>query len=233
MGSKARLSKDIVPLINSLIEDNHIKMYVEPFVGGANIIDKIICDRKIGLDINEYLIEMWKKLIEGWIPPSEISKELYNDIKQNKDNYNKELVSIVGFCSSFRGKWFGGYAGITKSNNGKIRNYYDESIRNISKQINSLKDVEFKNSDYKEGEYSNSLIYCDPPYENTTKYDANDSFNHVEFWEWVRKMSKTNIVLISEYNAPIDFKCIYKKELTTSLDSKSSKKACEKIFMMK
>jgi hypothetical protein len=23
-------------------------------------------------------------------------------------------------------------------------------------------------------------------------YDANDSFNHVEFWEWVRKMSKTN-----------------------------------------
>jgi hypothetical protein len=34
-------------------------------------------------------------------------------------------------------------------------------------------------------------------------------FNHDEFWEWVRNLSKTNIVYVSEYFAQEDFKCIW------------------------
>ena len=40
MGSKNRLSKELVPIINSYITTG-TKGYIEPFVGGANIIDKI------------------------------------------------------------------------------------------------------------------------------------------------------------------------------------------------
>ena len=48
VGSKNRLSKQIAPIIQSYIDnmpDCH--GYLEPFVGGANMIDKIKCPCKI------------------------------------------------------------------------------------------------------------------------------------------------------------------------------------------
>lgn len=46
MGSKNRLSKYLVPIIESYINEK-TEGYIEPFVGGANIIDKVNCDNKI------------------------------------------------------------------------------------------------------------------------------------------------------------------------------------------
>ena len=45
-------------------------------------------------------------------------------------------------------------------------------------------------------------------------------------------MSKSNIVLVSEYNAPKDFTCIYEKQLTTTLDKNSRKLDTEKLFIL-
>lgn len=44
MGSKSRMAKEIVPIIQSYIDSNTINNYYEPFVGGANVIDKILFD---------------------------------------------------------------------------------------------------------------------------------------------------------------------------------------------
>ena len=55
MGSKNRLSKYLVPIIESYI-DEKTEGYMEPFVGGANMIDKIQCDNKIGSDVDKYVI---------------------------------------------------------------------------------------------------------------------------------------------------------------------------------
>ena len=41
MGSKSRIAKYIVPIIQNYIDDYNIKTYVEPFCGGCNVIDKI------------------------------------------------------------------------------------------------------------------------------------------------------------------------------------------------
>lgn len=35
VGSKNRLSKDLVPIIQKFIDDNNIKHYYEPFVGAV------------------------------------------------------------------------------------------------------------------------------------------------------------------------------------------------------
>ena len=35
MGSKNRLCKEIVPIIQSYIDNNNIKNYIEPFIGGG------------------------------------------------------------------------------------------------------------------------------------------------------------------------------------------------------
>ena len=40
VGSKNKLSKDLAPIIQSYITEG-TKGYLEPFVGGANMIDKI------------------------------------------------------------------------------------------------------------------------------------------------------------------------------------------------
>lgn len=231
MGSKARIAKDISPIINQIIKDKGITTYIEPFVGGCNMIEHIECETKIGWDNNEYLIEFWKAIKAGWNPIDLIiTKAWYQEIKNNMSQYPKRVVALAGFCASYNAKWFGGYAGtvITKINT--CRNYYDEAVRNVLKQAERIKDVQFICGDYRGlSLVENALIYCDPPYQNTTKYK--DEFDHAYYWEWVRMMSRKNIVICSEYSAPPDFECIWSKELTTTLDNASRSKAVEKLFI--
>lgn len=62
VGSKNRISKYIAPILQKCIDDNDIKVYYEPFVGGANMIDKIRCKNRIGNDAHRELISMWNAL---------------------------------------------------------------------------------------------------------------------------------------------------------------------------
>ncbi len=233
MGSKARLAKDISPIINGLIATHGITEYVEPFCGGANMIQHVKCARKFGYDNNFYLISFLNAIKGGWNPLDEVdmSKELYERIKKEPNKYPPHYVALAGFCASYNAKWFGGYAGTVKTKHGTIRNYYDESVRNVLRQAEHLRNTRFFAHDYKTLSIEGALIYCDPPYEGTTTY--NGSFDHQEYWQWVRKMCKKNIVLCSEYKAPDDFKCIWQKQLTTTLDKNSRSEAVEKLFVYK
>lgn len=239
MGSKNRLCKEIVPIIQSYIDNNNINSYLEPFVGGANVIDKIKCANKYGSDANKYLIALLDNIKNGWLPPKEVSEKLYNDIKNNKDNYNDCLVGFVGFCCSFGSKFFGGYARGYKNDDKTKRNYAIESYRNLIKQSPNLKGVHFDYRDFRDinTNISNFVIYCDPPYRETTKYKT-DEFPYEEFYKWCKNMAKNNIVLISEYNMPDDFKCIWSKETFVNFDSNRSSnddknKRVEKLFIYK
>ena len=124
MGSKNSIAKEILPI---MLADRNGSTWIEPFVGGANMIDKVDGDR-IGNDINTYLISMWKALQNGWKMPEFVTEEQYKDLQQNKDKRDPELVAFVGFNTSYGGKWFGGYAR-GKNNNGLLRNYTDEGRR--------------------------------------------------------------------------------------------------------
>ena len=232
MGSKSRLVKDLKPIIEKYIKENNIDTYIEPFVGGANMIKEIECKNKIGYDLNNYLIALLNAIKDGKEFSSEITKEKYLDIKENKDKYEDWYVGLVGICGSFKGKWFGGLAHITKTKKG-IRNYFDEAIKNVNKDRQKMNDITFVTEDYKNLEFENVLIYCDPPYKGTTDYSFKKGFDHDKFWEWARKMSKNNIVLISEYDAPEDFECIFEKPIKTNLSSVKSFNSCEKLFVLK
>ena len=231
MGSKARISKDLAPIINKIIKNNQIEEYIEPFVGGANMIQHISCFIKIGCDINPYLIAFLQRIQKGWNPleDCDMTKDFYQWVQTNQHIVRPEYVALCGFCASYNAKWFGGYAGVVRTKINTYRNYYDEAVRNVLKQSTHIKDVIFICKDYLSIGCENALIYCDPPYEGTTEYK--DTFNHQSYWEWVRKMSKNNIVLCSEYNAPEDFVCIWEKQLTTTLDKNSRSKAIEKLFV--
>ena len=220
VGSKNRLSKELAPIIQSYITDN-IAGYLEPFVGGANMIDKITCDNRIGTDNHNYLIATLQKLSEDWIPPKNVTENMYKDIQSNKDKYPDYLVGYVGFQLSYGGKWFGGYR---RDKVGK-RNYSLEAYNNTVKQIPNLKNIQFKEYDFRNlplDKFKNYVIYCDIPYKDTTKYSTG-GFPYEEFYEWIKKASENNIVLISEYNMPEEFTCIWQKETKTLLDSNKEK----------
>lgn len=236
MGSKNRLSKHLVPIIQSYVNKD-VKGYIEPFVGGGNIIDKIQCNNKIGCDIHEELIELLKYVanLNNSIPDM-ISEEEYNNVKNNKENYPKWYVGLVGFCSTFGAKYFGGYARSKKDKFDGEKSYL--ALKNLNKQRDNLINIKFECCDFRDiKDISDYVIYCDPPYRNTTKYKT-ETFPYEEFYDWCREMSKNNIVLISEYWMPNDFECIWEKESKVNFDSNrkandDKNKRIEKLFICK
>jgi len=229
VGSKNRISKYLVPIIQSIIDNKKIQTYVEPFVGGANIIDKINCSSRIGYDLHEGLISIYQGVQNNFIPPLHITEDMY---KQAKEGLIKDpLRSYIGFQGSYATKWWGGYARGFKADKVTPRDIYNERTRNFMKQIPKLKNIVFEVKNYQDIIVKDSLIYCDPPYANTTKY--RDSFNHQIFWGWVRKQSQENVVLVSEFIAPDDFKIIWEKERVCSLDKNTgSLKKIERLFTL-
>ena len=226
MGSKNRIAKEILPII--LYNRKPNQWYVEPFVGGANMIDKVTGDR-LGGDSNRYLIDALNVIMDNpeWLPTS-FSEDEYASIKNHKETHcSGWLGGYVGFALSYGGKWFGGYC---RDKEGK-RNYIMEAYRSAQKQSINLKGCIFEHASYLDLDIpDNSIIYCDPPYEGTTKYK--DNFNHASFWEWCRNMhDKGHLIYISEYNAPEDFNCVWHKEQVSSLTKNTGeKKAVEKLF---
>ena len=102
------------------------------------------------------------------------------------------------------------------------------------KQLPNIIDLKYVCCDYNDIEIpENSIIYCDPPYQNTDKTYKEKQFDHDKFWEWCRIKSKEgHTVFISEYNAPDDFECVWEKEMTNTHPNQK-KKSVEKLFKYK
>lgn len=232
MGSKNRIAKEILPIILKDRKPN--QCYVETMVGGGNLIDKVEGFR-IGADLNPFVIEALKLIRDNPESlPDHVSEEYYQELKTKKELNG--LTGVVGFTMSFAGKWFAGFArdkSDDKSDDKETNelNFSRRAKNNALAQSPNLKDCLFINSSYQLLDIpKNSIIYCDPPYEGTTKYK--DRFNHFEFWDWVRSKSlEGHSVFVSEYNAPDDFICVWQKTLTTSFSTSESIKAIEKLFI--
>lgn len=232
MGSKARHAKHILPII--LKDRKPDQWYVEPFVGGANVIDKVD-GKRIGADSNEYLISMWQAVSNGWLPNKLITEDDYQSLRTSKDASNPE-TGFAAFALSFGGKFFGGYRRDKAGQKGCMENMENQNrmaINSLKKQQEGLRGVMFMRCSYLDLEIPpNSLIYCDPPYESTTGYK--DKFDHDQFWQWCRgKKAEGHTIFVSEYNAPDDFTCVWEKEVNSSLTKNTgAKKATEKLFTL-
>lgn len=231
LGGKSKISKQIAEVINNEVSrwkeqdceghyidnrererESNCDTLVSLFCGSCSIGSKVSIPNKICNDKHPYLIAMWKGLQDGWQPPTRITSEEYKHIRDNKDE-NPALTGFVGFGCSFGGKWFGGLA-----RNKKGDNYCERAERSLLKDFEGLRNATFTCLDYKDVPIpEGAIVYADPPYKNTTGYSLGE-FNHEEFWEYMRKISKDHIVLISEQSAPDDFKIVWEKEQKRMLD---------------
>lgn len=235
-GSKNRLAKELIPIIQKEIDENNITTYIEPMVGGANVIDKIKCERKIGADINAELISLLKYVQEDndiTIAPEDCSFEHYKEVRQNRkeggSRFSTEYTALIGYCASYGGRYFDGGYGRDSSGG---RSIFPERVRNLQKQAPALEGIEFKCCDYHAfADYKNCLFYFDPPYKGTKQYGSNKII-YDDFYKFLKELSKNNVILVSEYFMPEDFTCIWTKErkVMQKSDRVAAEKAVEKLF---
>lgn len=237
MGSKSRIAEHIVPIIHQRLDDYGLKKYIEPFVGGANIIDKIQCQERIGADKQQYLIEIYRNLEKLEEMPEFITREHYSEVRKA---YNEKsgafpdwYIGMVGFLASYNGRFFdGGYAGLVKTKEDTIRNYYAEAKRNLQEQIPKLQGIEWRCGDYREvcEGLEDYVIYCDIPYFGTKQYNASRGFDHEAFWQWAEMMSEKNVVLVSESIAPKHWECIWEQPIKRTINNRNHIDRAERLF---
>lgn len=240
-GGKKRLGKKIYDAILQLsaeIEQQNsqhssIKMpYFEPFVGMGGVLRYFARDPGrdcFACDINTDLILMWKSIQEGWIPPTECSKEQYEELK-NSNEHSAERA-YLGIVASWGGIWFSSY----RLNYPYDRQFLQEGFKGIMNIKPDIMEVNFLDAKpYYEHNPTGMLIYCDPPYYgnkfNTTFFS---NFDHDLFWNTMRRWSDPklgNIVVISESIAPEDFKKIASFTSTCTNNARKSKKYEDCLF---
>lgn len=239
VGSKNRLSKELAPIIQSYITDDTVA-YIEPFVGGANMIDKIKHHNKIGSDVHKELIALLNYARDNYTElPETFSEEEYYRVKANIDRYESWYVGLVGFCGSFGAKYFSGFARAYKADKVTERDMPAEGIRNLVNQAPNLHGIEFEQKsflDYNAAEYKNCVFYLDPPYRKTLSYSTG-KFPYEEFDKWAIELAKNNTVLISEYEMPEDkFECIWSKDVEVGISNQGdikNKQRVEKLFKVR
>lgn len=227
MGSKSRIAKHILPIMLDDAEKHGITTWIEPFVGGGNMIDKVPDRmRRIGIDYSPHTIAAMlaiRDMVNNL--PDNVSEDEYRSIKGKPVD---SISSWIRLVCSLGGRFENGYA---RDKTG--RNYALEGKRNALKQSPKIQAVEFVCASYNDYKPVNSLVYCDPPYQGTTKYKT-DVFNHEEFFEWCRNAAKNgNLVYVSEYSAPEDFECVWQGEVKTGFASQrksATHTAVEKLF---
>lgn len=239
MGSKAKYAKYIVPILQKTIDENGIDTYVECFVGGANIIDKIKCENKYGYDRSDTLIALLQTAQSGMDNVLAAgSRELWDKGKgyvkdgvMPEDMTLAEIGAMEFFASYCNGGFPRGYA-----KNTATRDYFNEARRNMEAQAAALKDITFKAQNYWELEsIKGAVIYLDPPYQGTKFYGYSNQpkMDYEHFWNWVRELSKDNYVFVSEQSAPDDFEIIWEQEVTRTTNKENNFKAVEKLFKYK
>lgn len=231
-GGKAKIGKEIHSVISKLEDKLEWKgKYIEPFCGMLGVAIHFAKEDRyiIANDLNKDIILMWKALQKGWVPPKTCSRKKYTELKES-DRHSAER-GFLGVSCAYSGIFFAGYR--PKDKNGK--NYLSinrKGIMDMSKYLNKFK---FTSRDYRDiGDLvkkGGNTIYCDPPYKNNTFNSEHFSdFDHEDFWETMRKWSKNNLVIISEYTAPKDFKAIWKKKTNPNF-STTTRQRVEKLYI--
>lgn len=149
------------------------------------------------------------------------------DIKKHQKEYASK------YCAWFKKV----NEGETLSNVNKIGLRTLESLESLERlqRLQSLQSLQSFNLSYEQVPIKeNSVIYCDIPYEDTTKYIAG-TFDHKAFYDWACKQKE--LVVISSYKISDDrfmeIACIKKYAMFRTTNVIDRKQNYEKLFIPK
>lgn len=231
LGGKSRAAKHIVSEI--VARSDGRTRWVEPFVGGAAVAEAAAghFTELVLSDAHEDLILMWQSAISGRVFPEDVFESTYRDLRHEPPS---ALRGFVGFATSFGGKWFGGYA-----RNRSGTNYAAQGSRVVERAAQRLRGARVVQRPYQLATAdidANTVVYCDPPYANTTGYTGVDSFDHTFFWKTCTRWADAGaLVFVSEYSCPDSVgSCVWERPQTDGLRKKGVGKtqSVEKLFQI-
>lgn len=216
MGSKARHAAEIIAITCSGRKPG--QTYVEPFVGGGNVICRVPGPR-IANDVNRYMVALLDAVgNQGWLPPETMSKDEHALIKADPDKYPPELVGFAATGPTFGSVWMGPWAA---DPDGKSGMRYRQARDAVKKDAPGLRGIKFHCGFFDQFDIPpESIVYCDPPYAgdaldssergygSKVKIDVGETLSKNnwstnKFWKWADGLvCAGHCVFVSEYCGP-------------------------------
>ena len=245
-GGKAKLGKQIAEFIqhyeeialrkspSELVAEGRV--FAEPFCGllGVGIHFAREGCPVVAADANKDVVLLLQSIKDGRKPSAgPCSQAEYDRLKKSRVHSARRGFIGIGcsyggmFFNSFRGAYGGDYLGELRSGLLKMAPY----MQNVYLQPAGSYE------DFLGGSPRNMTIYCDPPYQGN-KVQSEHYFNwtpqdHERFWETMRRWSRVgnNLVFVSEYTAPSDFKPVWQKAVSSRMNNKTATPHVEKLFV--
>lgn len=230
IGGKARLARHIVPVM-AVPSD---VVYVEPFVGGANVMAaQSHVMRRIGADLHPELIALHRAIADGWVPDAElVNRELYERMRTHQNEYAAAWLGFVGFCASMHGDFFRCFIDKPKDWRQTNNITYAQSGRNVLlKARPKLLGVEWLCCSYDVLDIPDGAwVYCDPPYADTAGYSTGP-FDNTAFWAWAARLRERCKVFVSEFTAPDGWRVAWEQERPLMGSGRARRRKVERLFV--
>lgn len=213
-GGKSKMTK----ILDNFLP-KEVDKYLETFVGGGSVLLYIIQKYNPQViyanDIDENLINYYNNVKNN--PQSVIDECLEIKNKYNKDSFTDEFYKLNREkASHFFISNKTSFSGLNKNYSSQAydRNFTIRCINKIKDISTILKTTNFLNTDFINlnnfiEDISGYFIYLDPPYfgnKDKGLYGKDGklhkNFNHLELFEWVKKYSLNNKIMISYDDSP-------------------------------
>ena len=173
------------------------------------------------------MIALFKAIRDGWQPPTEVSEEFYYHVRDNQDKYPEHLKGFMSIGCSFVAIRWDSYAKDKAKTNYALR-----AFNSLMRLKPLLEGIELYSCDYQSLEIPDrSLIYCDPPYADTSGYGFD--FSHEEFYVWCQnKVLEGHYLFVSEYNMPDLFEEVWSTEVVVTLCRNRVSRKVERLFRL-
>jgi site-specific DNA-adenine methylase len=198
-GSKASIAGWLVQEMTPYLKE--ASFYYEPFMGGANLLCRVPHSKRIGSDVNRFLVALLSRVRDDpSCLPGDISEGEYLRVTRSPWLFPDWYVGLVSFCATFRGIYRGGYA--------RMEGSVQSCLNNLRLQAPLLQGIELRCSDYRTVNFKlfpgGGLVLADIPYRGTSGYRFR--FEHDEFYRWCRYVHGLgHTVLLTEFWAPSVF----------------------------
>lgn len=201
------IDSEIVGILNCLIAENGIKIYVEPYIGFGDIIGNIQCESKCGYDSNKYIIELMNYLSNSGSIPDNINLGAFEDAKAHyqckSKAYENWYYGLLGFMLSGSDE--------TKPFNSRyitqdaLNDAYSKTRDNIENHRSYIDNTKFTIGKIEDicDDLKDALIYCKIP-----KYKR---FKADKFLEKMLKLSENNIVILKTDATYNEFELIWEE----------------------
>lgn len=182
-----------------------------------------------GSDINPYLMAMHQAVVQGWLPPTQITQEMYDFGKsllqsiwtlphvfqqsakvQILESAKAQLIGYVGFAFDQHGKFFHGPYHVPS---GGPSTELDCEIFMSRKEL--FRYVHLSCCDYRmipdKLLAERTILYCDIPRPMVDPSHYNKDFDESEFWRWANDKKTRCTLFVSAYDAPPGWKLIWQQ----------------------